>query len=196
VIEDYFENIDTQEKAYWLGFMFADGNVSIQPSGRKAINISQKEAGHPASFLRCIDSTYEAWRCTKGDYEWYRAQVYSEKMFADLVSHGCVPAKSLILDGPIGVPPELENHFIRGYNDGDGGFYTSQKRIRMRGTEKFLTWINSKLPVAGLLYPQGPTAQLFVCRRAHRNIVIDYLYNDATLYLERKKLVADELRIL
>ena len=31
--EDFFENINTEEKAYWLGFMFADGYISEKRNG-------------------------------------------------------------------------------------------------------------------------------------------------------------------
>ena len=29
--KDYFKVIDTEEKAYWLGFIYADGSISSQP---------------------------------------------------------------------------------------------------------------------------------------------------------------------
>lgn len=53
--EAYFSQIDSEDKAYWLGFMFADGCVYEQKNGRKVIGMSQKEADHPASFLRSIE---------------------------------------------------------------------------------------------------------------------------------------------
>ena len=53
-------------------------------------------------------------------YSAERTCVTSIKLVHDLIKHGCVENKSLILKAPTTVPKELLHHFIRGYFDGDG----------------------------------------------------------------------------
>src|ERR1700722_6649692 len=52
--EDYFSNIDTEEKAYWLGFIAADGGVY---ANKLAINLGEKDELHLYKFIECINST-------------------------------------------------------------------------------------------------------------------------------------------
>lgn len=191
--EAYFSQIDTEDKAYWLGFMFADGCVYEQKNGRKVISMSQKEADHPASFLHSIGSDYRVGSCTTKNGTWHRVNVYSEQMFSDLMRLGCTPAKSKTLQSPTVELGRYTRDFIRGYNDGDGGFYLKTRRMRMRGTEDFLSWVKDELPEGSLLYPKGPTAQLFVCKRSVLCATIEYLYEGATLFLPRKYEVAKQL---
>lgn len=77
-------------------------------------------------------------------------------MKADLISHGCIPQKSLILKFPE-ISKELIPHFIRGYFDGDGsvGIYNNssiKKALTLRssiccGTELFLKDLCDYLPL-------------------------------------------------
>lgn len=104
----------------------------------------------------------------------------------------CVPAKSKILQPPVGLPQEMIRHVIRGYNDGDGGVYPASRRIRMRGTEAFLNWVQVCLPHKSMVYPQGPTAQLFSCgQNAIENA--RWLYENSEHYMDRKREAAREL---
>lgn len=194
--EEYFSSIDSPDKAYWLGFLFADGCVYEQKSGRKVINISQKEADHPASFLNSIGSSYRVGSNTNKNGTWHRVNLYSEKMFDDLVSLGCAPGKSKIL-----LPPKVElnsltRDFIRGYNDGDGGFYLARKLMRLRSTPDVVNWIQQELPMGSKVYHGGPTSQLFVMKRSVLLETIGYLYDGATLYMQRKYDVAMKIREL
>lgn len=54
--ESRFHDIDTEEKAYWLGFLYADGYIN---EDRHAIEIGLKasDKGHLEKFLRFINST-------------------------------------------------------------------------------------------------------------------------------------------
>jgi intein/homing endonuclease len=47
-------------------------------------------------------------------------RLYGKKLHDDLVKHGCVEKKSLILQFPKDLSQELISHFVRGYFDGDG----------------------------------------------------------------------------
>lgn len=190
---DYFEAIDTEEKSYWLGFLFADGNVSQPTSGRFTVTLSQKEADIPASFLTALSSTNKVNVNRKGPYVTHRASVSSSKMVSDLGKYGCGPAKSLTLGPPLIDLGDYTRDFIRGYNDGDGGFYLKPPRMKTRGTAAFLYWMQGKLPVGSLMYPNGPTAQLFICKRRVLCDTIEYLYEGATVFLERKHAVAMQL---
>ncbi|MBC8427393.1 MAG: hypothetical protein H8D97_00730 [Proteobacteria bacterium] len=57
--EEYFNNIDTKEKAYWLGFIYADGSVSQENSKDKRLEIglSSKDEKHLQKFADIFDKT-------------------------------------------------------------------------------------------------------------------------------------------
>ena len=52
--ENIFDNIDTEEKAYWLGFIYADGNISSE-GNRFEINLSAKDLDHMLKLKRFLN---------------------------------------------------------------------------------------------------------------------------------------------
>ena len=54
---DYFEIIDTEDKAYWLGFIYADGNIN-KAKNTLTINLQGKDNGHLAKLNKCIGGNY------------------------------------------------------------------------------------------------------------------------------------------
>ena len=188
---DFFSVINTESKAYWLGFMFADGNIHQQKSGRKVVNITQKDRSVLEKFCTDLSCEYKIGKRTKAHYEWYVISIYSDKLFDDLLLQGCTPAKSKTLGPPSNIPDSLISHFIRGYNDGDGGIYIRKGHplIRIRGTIEFLQWVSDRLPAKSCLYEGGPTAQL-MSHGSFAAINVEYLYQNATIYKDDKYAVA------
>lgn len=148
--EDYFEKIDSNEKAYWLGLLYADGYVrkrkqcNGQHNQGGIIGISLKNGDEYLieKFIKDLNSNYKLRKSIKDSFLSYKLEINSSKMADDLINLGCIPNKSLIL-----LPPKLENefisHFIRGYFDGDGsiGKYKGRLKFTLLGTKEVLTWI-------------------------------------------------------
>lgn len=118
--ENYFENIDTPEKAYWLGFIATDGNVY---GTRIQINIIDIE--HLEKFKGCIQSsapikeTYKIDKKYNKKHKIYKFFFRSKKMVGDLEKHGITERKSFTVK-PWEGPSELMPHYWRGCLDGDG----------------------------------------------------------------------------
>ena len=89
-----FETIDTEEKAYWLGFLYADGSVG-STDNRIELGLAEKDLRHIEKFRDFIGIknkiSYRA--STKS----YRYAFKSISCKADLIKQGCIPKKSLIL---------------------------------------------------------------------------------------------------
>jgi hypothetical protein len=148
--ENYFEKIDTNEKAYWLGLLCADGYVRK----RKQFNGKHKQGGIVGISLKSgdeylleklivdLDSTYKLTKQVKDDFLSYKLEINSVKLADDLIKLGCIPNKSLKLLPP-NLTDELINHFIRGYFDGDGsiGEYNGNFKFTLLGTMELLTWV-------------------------------------------------------
>ena len=127
-----FDTIDTEEKAYWLGFIYADGTISSFPLEGKpkytfelALSINDKE--HLEKFARFVKRTAPVSdKIVKRDDKEYHACricINSKHLWETLNSYGCTPRKSLTLKWPdenIFKDKSLIIHFIRGYFDGDG----------------------------------------------------------------------------
>jgi len=129
--DHYFENIDNQEKSYWLGFLYADGYVRLKNnrSGHLKIRLKNTEIEHLKLFNKCLNSNYPI----KNDIlskvivngkEYVslccELHIYNTKIVKDLFKWGCVNRKSMIITFPKFLNDELLRHFIRGYFDGDG----------------------------------------------------------------------------
>lgn len=172
---DFFDTIDTEEKAYWLGFMYADGYISskgnyvglsvalrdinhlqkynLALNYRKGLKVSQT---HQFNSKELVNS--------KGEFLYtVRTVIRNKEMWEALNNKGCVPNKSLILQFPkedIFIESDkyskndLILHFIRGYFDGDGtlGLYQHSKKnpklkesLMFVGTKQFLIAIQKYL---------------------------------------------------
>ena len=121
---DFFENIDTKEKAYWLGFLYADGCLSNK--NRIAINLSSVDEEHLYKFKKAIQYEKDIIGHSQkemGEKKFFQSYFCfrDSKMYADLIDKGCIPNKSFYLKFPYDkVPEHLYSHFIRGFIDGDG----------------------------------------------------------------------------
>ncbi len=116
--ENYFEAIDTERKAYWLGMLMADGNVSDK--GNKYVIrlcLKNEDIYLPAIFLKDIKSTSQIKIDKHGRGN---ARVFSKKMFNDLAKFNMLPRKTGEEKMPDNIPKSLMNHYIRGFYDGDG----------------------------------------------------------------------------
>lgn len=129
--ETYFEKIDTEEKAYILGFIYSDGCIYVHPN-TWALTFSQLE--HDKDILLRIKKEM------KSDYPLLEQKqengkkvikfyAYSKKIFDDLVKLGVTPRKSLTLKFPKSIMNDnLMRHFIRGYFDGDGCVWNGKRK--------------------------------------------------------------------
>ena len=147
VNEDYFEDINSPEKAYWLGLFYADGTV-IQKGASCRLGLKDKE--HIEKFKTAIGAINHKIGKTV-DKRWkkistvYFLSVKSKKMLTDLCKWGCVPNKThkdLCLPN---IGEELLPHFIRGYFDGDGSLHKviSGWRIQVIGSETLINEIKA-----------------------------------------------------
>lgn len=127
--ENIFDEIDTEEKAYWLGFLYADGTISSQsPNKRSRFEVKLALKYSDISHLKKFNVFMEykgmnlkaiSQNSTLG-IKW---AISNKHLWETLNNLGCVPKKSLILKYPdisIFKNKNFIFDFIRGYNDGDG----------------------------------------------------------------------------
>lgn len=145
----FFENIDTPKKAYWLGFICADGSIN-KTGGKltiftKDLEILKKIKKDILSEHRISDRTYYDKR-TKKTYEEYSIQVTNEIFVSNIIKHGVTAKKSDVLNFPETLPEKLYPYFIAGLFDGDGSvsYETGKKSLRcsLISTREVLDFIN------------------------------------------------------
>lgn len=202
--ENFFDVIDTEEKAYWLGFLYADGTIT--PIKRKdyiksytlEIGLARKDKSHLEKMKKSIGSTHEIVDKMVKDSEVSRLRIYSTKMCRNLIDKGCTPTKSLTLTFPSEdiLPKELVRHFIRGYLDGDGCVYAVPEKyayiVNFIGTREFLESIqNVFAKEIGLtktaIKAKGRAFQTQWGGRLNMVKIRSYLYSDCSICLERKQ---------
>ena len=190
----YFTDIDTEEKAYWLGFMFADGYVTSTAGKRVGCTLSSRDKDHLEKFAKSIDATYSVKTytgvTTYGPVEYSRLLVASDQMYDDLVRHGCVERKSNVLVPPTTVPESLEFAFIRGYIDGDGAIAIhkgakSGFRIKIIGTLEIIEWIAARFE-GGAPYKDKRHDYAWQVDVPFNEYAWEKLYEKSSISLDRK----------
>lgn len=141
VNEQYFSDIDSPEKAYWLGFLSADGYVH-QERGQLTIELQESDREHLEKFrkaIQCSAPIIEIYCGKNKEFLHYRFSVKCRKMIQDLEQYNIVQKKSLIFY-PKNIPKELFKYWLIGYIDGDGCIFQARKRLKISitGTLKTL----------------------------------------------------------
>lgn len=193
----YFDSLDEQ-RAYWLGFIFADGCVGDSVNGKWApiisIGLSIKDEAHLLKLRQALRSEHRIGHRMVGEHGAVYLAFASWPLQRALIGYGAVPRKSMVA-----IPPkltaQLEPHFWRGYFDGNGNIYVpsdgrraSLSVVGSRPTcEAFAAW------AAGVL---GRSVGSRASRNIWTSVVGGYpsvamlaraLYRDATVWLPRKR---------
>lgn len=214
--KNFFENIDSEEKAYWLGFLYADGCINRYYRNEKLkamsleIGLGKKDENHLYKFLKSIDSNVpvksKTSKLNNKEYESSRVTVCNTKMCRDLIDLGCTPVKSLTLEYPsIDIlPEEYAWHFIRGYIDGDGNiFYNNYKsnnenhkdtisfKLSVIGTMQMLKgienfFLKNNIPINASYSEEGKAFSLHIHGIDNLKELYNKIYKDSNIYLERK----------
>lgn len=116
----YFELIDSSEKAYWLGFLYADGYVTS--GDRWGLELTSADKDHMQNLLNAIDCNCRIKERTRNGNNSCLFQIKNKRMYASLVNDGIVRNKTGILKFPSQeiVGRNFYADFIRGFFDGDG----------------------------------------------------------------------------
>jgi hypothetical protein len=133
---DYFTNIDTKSKAYFLGFIFADGNIRKDYRQLK-FNQDISEISILKKFCNEINANPSKINIKN---KLARLWISRRKIVMELVKLGAHPNKSLIIE-----LPQLDSRlfylsFLLGYYDGDG---KTRSTIITSGSRKFLQQIKT-----------------------------------------------------
>lgn len=199
--EHIFDSIDTEEKAYWLGFIYADGNIS-HTGNRLEVRLSIKDLNHLEKFRKFLNLTTEIRTGVCNGNGFCHLSVRNKHIWHTLDDLGCHPRKSLILTFPklsIFSDKSLIRHFIRGYVDGDGCLclFYNQKHTSIRtelnlvGTESFLKTVNKICNNKGYIQNKSCTnwenrAYSLTFSDVPSRKLARILYENSTIYLDRK----------
>lgn len=194
-----FQNIDTAEKAYWLGFIAADGCIYTRKKNASIIlNIHEKDTIQLENFKKFLNSDVEILHYIQNNgfsnnTPMVKLVLNSVEMAQDLIDKGITPRKSLTLK-----PPKIEKKFylpfILGYFDGDGSIsHLANKEfsISFQGTKEMLEWILETLQETAVLEKRNNDEKNSYYIRwggIHKVYkILSQLYNSTNCYLPRKK---------
>ena len=200
-----FDNIDTEEKAYWLGFIYADGCVTHNGNNLMlSIALCTEDNEHLQKFKKFLKSnspikTYgTSYNKTK---KCCKIVIRDSHLCQTLINHGVVINKSNVLKFPDFINKDLISHFIRGYFDGDGCItYHSQNNrkkyvIKFCLTKEMALGIHKHVPhksnkeIPTLYKKKNTTSNNYSLEYGGNKQVLNianYLYYNASVYLDRK----------
>lgn len=191
----FFDKIDNSEKAYWLGFFYADGCVAASTAAHPdLVELSSKDLEHLDKFKKAIKATKNKISKTIiRDSNYYQFNIQDKQLHDSLISHGCVPQKSKILTNLPDIPKELFKDFLRGYFDGDGSLNYDKSRDVYRisfvsGSLSFLEDLRRVLKVDRLKISQNAAYTLSIVAREDVYRILSLMYEQTTeqIRLDRK----------
>ena len=201
--EDFFDVIDTEAKAYYLGWLMADGNTSVY-NGQYSIKVGMSPDDREIldGFMEAIQSTNKTLikdNITKGKkHKCLYVSLTSRHMCESLFKLGVVPAKIGHESFP-DINESMKPHFLRGFFDGDGmaSCKNNRKRTGFISSTEMLLAIQDVLGIEQkILHPphvKMENVNYFHIGKKKSKILYNYIYKDATIWLKRKREVFDEI---
>ena len=205
----FFDKIDSEKKAYWLGYLFADGY-----NNQKENSVSFSQSEPQEEMVYRFKEDLEATQTISIDKQRtniihgkeitskpaHRIKIISKQLSDDLAKHGCIQGKTFTIAFP-NIDDQFKSHFIRGYFDGDGSVTNvknttgTKAQFNIIGTLDLLLGIQEELvKKAGLnaikISPARKDSQVYqLVYGGIENVkkFHSYLYSDSEIYLPKKK---------
>lgn len=205
VNKDFFKCINTEEKAYILGFICADGhierdrlNITVSIKDKDILEKIRKamQSNHPIKEVKRTNLYNKTDRKTLTLVE---LMIGSVELVKPLFNMGLTTNKTYTLNGDIVkyIPKYLIRDFLRGYFDGDGNIFFGRRyssgykyNVNICGNEDFLLKsFQTYFPSNNKLYKDLYSRQCYVWKISQRDKVKDfmyYLYYNSSISLQRK----------
>lgn len=215
VNDNIFDNIDNQDKAYVLGLLYADG-CNYYEKGCVKIDLIEDDLELLEKLKKFFEYEGEIKHHKQGikmiggkEYlcrDSCRLLFTSRQISNKLSEYGCIANKTYTLTFPNKeiIGEDLLRHFVRGYMDGDGGISywidnlnTGHKKFQINfcGTTDIIINISNILSKKFNCYPSNcdrykerdnNNLQTSVCGNLVVARILDWLYEDANIYMQRK----------
>lgn len=200
--EDSFSSISTPEKAYWLGFLTADGCVRENLS-TVTLHLKAEDASHLDKLQEALESNYPVKTALRDNSAYASLTVCSKKLVRDLVRLGVHSNKTNNVC-PWDEPSELVADYWRGVFDGDGCL-TQQRR---RGQNQWhLHFVSGSLELAkafhavacecsgsrGKLYERNSVFEVAIGGNRKVARFVAFIYRNASVALDRKQRLAEQV---
>ena len=195
-----FNKIDNEEKAYWLGFIVADGYLNINKHMLR-IKLGNRDRSHLIKFIKFVGGSEEMLKSeihSETGNENFYVSLYSKEVMNDLLSLGIEQAKSG-KEKVCNIDKKYYRDFIRGLWDGDGFIRENLSGIGLVGSEEVLAFVqnyfNDSLGVKPLkIYPHCNTFKIeYRSTRKAIPLILNHLYGDKDVALDRKKELATKI---
>ena len=196
-----FDNIDNPEKAYWLGFIVADGYLNDDKNMLR-IKLGDKDKSHLEKFIKFLEGDLSMLKSeihnTTGNTQWY-VSTYAPQIHDALKNLNVEQGKS----GKEKIPPIKEKYyrdFIRGLWDGDGFIRESLNGIGLVGSYECLSFVQElfqkELGIKPLkIYSHYNTYKIeYRSTKKTIPLIISYLYQDMDVALDRKMELANQIK--
>lgn len=204
LVENFFSIVDSEEKAYFLGLIISDGNIfidtkntNIKRSASISITLSKDDKYMLENFKQILHTNTNISSDGRGCYQ---IAIRSNTIANDLEKYGVVPKKSFITFLPK-IDKSLYKHLIRGILDGDGNITAHptelgkfSHKIAFCGSNQLMEDLSTHLYEELKLsykpkvysYKDRLLSEFTIGNITDMKTVGNYLYNDATIFLQRK----------
>lgn len=211
--ETTFDEMNTEEKAYFLGFLYADGYMNDK-AGAIVLQLAEED-GEILEKLNKIIKSSKPLQSINMDCKrkmgvnaqnGIRLTINSQQIYKNILRLGCEPRKTFTLRFPTTeqVPPHLIRHFIRGYFDGDGclvGYFPSRGNGRQfQGDVKIVSTLEFVKELCNKSNEIGISTNITKRFRDDKNTYnyqlsgnlnvvkfIEWIYSDSNIFLKRKR---------
>lgn len=193
--EQYFDVIDNENRAYWLGFIFGDGSVN---NGGLSFILSCKDIAHLNKLSKDLSSNRLAYLKTP---TLARIDFSSKYLAKSLNNIGIIPNKTYDCINLPKINHNLMPHFIRGYLDADGWFCKISRKTfyqleiglvchKKEIIEQISEWFQSIGINTGYIsckhQASGDNWQYAIRGYENFSKIISVIYNKPNVYLDRK----------
>lgn len=198
-----------EASSYFIGFIMADGHISYGSNKWLSLHIAKKDLCILEKLKMLMQyegpiKFYKARKSKIGNHisngsESCELRINNAKIVLDLIDKGIpVDNKTFLADFPSDISKDMIRHFIRGLIDGDGSIlirnYKNRKNkglsIEIYGTEKIVRGVRDNVNIdcsdIKLCNRSSDHYWMFQINGKRAKAIADWLYNDSTIYLQRK----------
>lgn len=200
---NFFKNIDTEVKAYFLGLLYSDGCISTKKN-HVGIDLKEEDSYILSILSKVIVKSEDITRPfkVKGIYYGRGLHLYSKTIVSDLINLGCMSAKTFKIRLPI-LSEDMMCHFLRGYFDGDGCFNINNGHSVSDNKRAIFKVVSNTLFCSDVVryfdqthqrylgvYHPSPNKDVGAYQTGNDEVIkflYRFMYKDSTIFIRRKK---------